>query len=975
MAEKEETDSSSELKAPPFPIVGVGASAGGLEALEELFAHTPKDIGMAFVVVTHQHPSHTSLLPELLGRSTQLPVIAAKDGVGLQPNHVYVAPPGTHMALLNESLHFMDPNQGESIRLPIDYFFRSLAEDKKERAIGIILSGTATDGTLGVKAIKGESGMAMVQEPQTAKYAGMPSSAIASGCVDFILPAEKMAEQLAAYAKGISVRVSPIETPPDQTLSSEPLQKIFLLLRSRTGNDFSLYKTNTIRRRIERRMNVHQIDEPSHYVRYLQENPHEIDILFKEMLISVTSFFRDPKAFEALAKGALLELIRSHSDGHHLRIWVPGCATGEEAYSLAILVDECLRELNRHFEVQIFGTDLDAEAIETARAGVYPGGIAIDVSAERLERHFLQEDHVYRVNKEIRDMLVFAPHNIIKDPPFTKLDMISCRNLLIYLNAELQQRLLPIFHYALKSSGLLFLGPSETIGNFDHLFVPLDKRWKIFQRIGTAEAAQVLPEMPAEGYVQGDVTATKSRSGPPALAKDVQLSTLVERLLLDRFAPTSVVCNERGGIVYIHGRTGNYLEPVVGKPRHNLLEMAREGLRLELSTALRQASTQKQGVARPNVRVKTNGSYVVVNLAVEMIKQPEAIHGLFLVSMVPVPPPDDEVGEAKDLPSSSDSVNDLERELQYTKESLQNTVEELETSNEELKSTNEELQSTNEELQSSNEELETSKEEMQSLNEELTTVNSELTSKIEDLSQANDDMQNLLNSTDIATLFLDNDLNISRYTEQAKRLINVIPSDVGRPFGDLAINLDYDRIPGDAAEVLDRLVFKEEEVQANDGSWYLMRIMPYRTAENVIDGLVITFVNIDRIKTAEEEGQKAGAFFRSIVDTVRQPILVLDSGLRVVSANKAFLRCFRTSHRQTEGELVYELGGGEWDIPSLRKLLENVLPDGPAVEDFEVDHTFPKIGHRAMMLNACRLEALEGEPHMILLAMEDVTQP
>ncbi len=966
-AEHEAGEASTIAAAKPsMPVVGIGASAGGLEALEELFEHMPAETGMAFVVVTHQHPGHTSLLPELLGKETEMPVVEAADGTKLQPNHVYVGPPGGHLAILGGTLHRMEADAKTAPRLPIDYFFRSLAEDQKERAICIVLSGTGTDGTLGLKAIKGDSGMAMVQQPQSAKYAGMPSSAIATGLADYVLPPTAMPNRLIAYAKGpyLATAKADSEVP---SVPAEPMQKIFVLLRGRTGHDFSAYKSNTIHRRIERRMNVHQINNPNQYVRYLQENPHEIDVLFKELLISVTNFFRDAEAWSALG-AHLKKLLRSRPDNYTVRAWVPGCATGEEAFSLAIVLRECMDALNRHIDVQVFGTDLDADAIETARAGRYPEGIAVDVSPARLERYFTHDDGAYRIRKEIREMVVFAPQNVIRDPPFTKLDVLCCRNLLIYLNSDLQRRLLPIFHYALKPDGLLFLGPSETVGTFTDLFETFDKRWKVFRRKESVSALRALPEIPAQPLT-GDEGAAAPTAGAPYI-KEAHVSTLIERLLLGRFAPASVVVNPRGDIVYIHGRTGAYLEPAAGQPRNNVLEMAREGLQFDLAAALRECVRIGAEVTREDVRVKANGEFVRVNLTVAPISEPESIRGLLLVTFRPAPPVSAELADSersrKPVDEDEGRIGQLEKELRYLKESQQTTLEELETSNEELKSTNEELQSTNEELQSTNEELETSKEEMQSLNEELTTVNAELQSKLDDLSQANDDMQNLLNSTDIATVFLDADLNIKRFTDRAKRLVMLRPTDVGRPISELASKLKVDDLAANCAGVLKTLVSKEDEVETHDGGCYLMRIMPYRTAENVIDGVVLTFVDIGRLKASE----RAIAYFQGIVDTVREPLLVLDGQLHVVSANRSFYRAFQTSAKQTEGELIYELGIGQWDVPRLRELLEEILPKNEEFENYEVEAEIPKLGRRVVLLNARRLQQTAGAPERILLALE-----
>jgi two-component system, chemotaxis family, CheB/CheR fusion protein len=949
-----------------FPVVGVGASAGGLEAMEDLLRNIPPDSGMAFVIVTHLHPGHTSILPELLGKCAKIPVVTAADGLELRPDHIYVGPPGVLVGLQKGRLCVTETGTDPAARLPIDRFFRSLAQDQKERAVCIVLSGTGTDGSLGLRAIKGESGMAMVQDVQSAKYAGMPSSASATGLADYVLPPAKMPEQLVAYARSACMKWPVPEGRTDASIPIEPMQRIFLLLRSRTGHDFSSYKANTIRRRIERRMKVHEIDRPEEYVRFLQGNVHEIDILFQELLIGVTSFFRDPAAFEALAE-TLHGLIESRAEDDPVRVWIPACSTGEEAYSIAVLLRECMPAARKQLDAQIFATDLDTSAIERARAGVYPDGIAVDVSPERLERCFVRDDGSYRVRKEIREMVIFAPQNVVEDPPFTKLDLISCRNVLIYLTSELQKQLIPIFHYALRPGGILFLGPSETVGGFTDLFATVDGKWKIYQRRDDVPgAARAHPEFSAHW-----VRAEAGNLPAPALPASVSAaatSSPIEKFLLSRFAPPGVIVNDSGDVAHIHGRVGAYLEPSAGRPRLNVLEMAREGLRIELAGAMREAVSRGTEAVRDNVRIRTNGEFVLVNLTVEKLVEPEVLRGMLLISFRPTPEPAPEArGKRRKPESKARGARELERELRQTKESLRTTVEELETTNEELTSTNEELQSMNEELQSTNEEMETSKEELQSLNEELTTVNTELESKVEELSHANDDMQNLLDSTDIATIFLDRELRIKRFTERVRQIVNLIPTDVGRPVADLVSNLRDGELVDDATDVLRTLVRKEQEVQSRDGHFYLVRIVPYRTAEKVVDGVVITFINIDSMKRAE-------LYPKNIVDTLHEPFLVLDAGLRVISVNRSFCRLFRTTVKQTTGELVYDLGNRQWDIPQLRVLLERIIPQNSFLENFRVEHTFPKIGRRAIKLNARRIAGGESNAPTILLAMKDVTK-
>ncbi len=957
---------STEGSREGFFVVGIGASAGGLEALEELFKNVSADSGMAYVVVSHQLPGHVSLLPELLGRCAAIPVVEAEEGVALKPDHVYVNPPGADLGLMNGRVQLLEQAANTAPPSMIDYFFRSLAVDQKGRAICIVLSGTGTDGTLGLRAVKGELGMAMVQDVESARFAGMPASAIATTLADYVLPPAAMPARLVAYAAGLE-RVRPVFESAGGKEVAEPLQKIFMLLRAQTGHDFSSYKQSTMLRRIERRMAAHHIAKPADYVRLLRDNPQEIDILFRELLIVVTSFFRDPAAFEQLQSKVLPRLLESLPSPYTFRVWVAGCGTGEEAYSIAIILREAIRRLAKPIDVQIFATDLSEASIEYARHGRYPEGIAADVPPELLKSSFILEKGFYRIREDLRKMIVFAQQNVIKDPPFTRVDMLGCRNLLIYLDAELQQRLLPVFHYALNPGGILMLGPSETIGGHGDLFEPLDKKWKLFRRLD-APATQRLPEIPAQPV------KTRPRVERPRLVKDPSVSAQLQALLLDRLAPPSVVVNTRGDIVYIHGRTGDYLEPRSGQPRMNIHDMAREGLAPALGSAMRQAMAREQEVARERVRVRTNGHFSTINLSVQPIISPETLRGLLLVCFRPAPASSAEAAEGDRVESGAGEAErmlDLEREMQYTKESLQSAVEELETSNEELKSSNEELQSANEELQSTNEELETSKEELQSLNEELSTVNTELETKVAELSHANDDMQNLLDNTHIATLYLDNDLHIKRYTDQAKRIIKLIPTDLGRPIGDLVSNLAYDTFEEDASAVLKTLAAHEREVQSKEGCWYLMRIMPYRTAENLINGLVVTFVDIGATKREKAEAQSAIDDLRRIFDTFHEPSLVLDSGLRVEAANKTFYSVFQSNASKTEGQLIYDVGGGEWDIPALRELLEEAIPSQTVIEDFKVEGEFPKIGHRAFLLNCRKIERGAGLSDMILLSMRE----
>jgi two-component system CheB/CheR fusion protein len=956
-----------------FPIIGIGASAGGLQAFETFFKNMPPDSGMAFVLVPHLDPKHISILPDLLQKHTQMPVSPVTDGMKVQPNAVYVIPPNKFMAILQGSLHLMTPTMSGGFKLPVDSFFRSLAKDQGKNSIGIILSGTGTDGTLGLKEIRSEGGMVMVQDPGTASYDGMPRSAQATRMVDYVLPPEKMPEQLINYTKHFSIGKG-LKIVPVEGKIPEALQKIFILLRNQTGHDLSLYKPNTICRRIERRMNVHQITSIENYVRYLEQNSHEVAILFKELLIGVTNFFRDPGSFASLKEKALPDLLKGKPKEYTLRVWVPGCSTGEEAYSLAIMLREYMLAHKQYFKVQIFATDIDPDAIVTARAGIYPGSIAADVSPDRLKQFYNHEDTIYQVKKDIREMLVFAVQNVINDPPFTRLDMICCRNLLIYLGPELQEKIIPIFHYSLKTSGILFLGSSESIGGFLDLFTTVDKKWKVFKAREKGISSRPLVEFPftphlVESSGRGDARETRGMT-------DLTTAQLVEKLLLNNYAPACVVINEKSEVIYIHGRTGKYLEPASGVPSYNILALARQGLRMKLATAIRKALTHKQEVHYEGLQVKDNGAIQLINLTVTPIEGTAGMKNFLIVVFEDLSLPRKvEPNKTKRVPARKEDerVEKLEQELLYTKENLQTTIEEMETTNEELKSTNEELQSTNEELQSTNEEMETSKEELQSLNEELVTVNAELEGRIDELAKTSGDMKNLLSSTNIATIFLDANLCVTLFTPKASVIVNLIPADIGRPITHIVSNLQYGKLADDVNKVLDTLVPMEKEVEDKEAQWYIMRISPYRTIDNVIDGVVITFEDITRLKNVQQESLDAQRFSENIIATIREPLLVLEAGMRVVSVNRAYCKFFKVTERETINKNIYEIGNHQWNNPQLKKLLGQVLPEKSFFEDYEVKHTFPKIGNRTMLLNAREIEQESSKKRLILLAMEDIT--
>ncbi|MBK5969962.1 MULTISPECIES: chemotaxis protein CheB [Thiorhodovibrio] len=995
----------------PFPIVGIGASAGGLAAFEAFFSAIPPDTatGMAFVLVQHLAPDHKSILTDLVKRYTCMQVQEVTDGMVVAPDCAYIIPPKLDMALFNGKLHLLEPSTPRGQRLPIDFFFRSLADDQHERAICVVLSGTGSDGTLGARAIKGAGGLVVAQSPDTAAYDGMPRSIIANSLADLVLSPAEMPERLMTYLGQAFAQPADVKDPLIK--AEDSLTKICLLLRDATRHDFSQYKRSTLVRRIERRMALQQIERQSDYVRHLQREPGEILALFHDLLIGVTNFFRDPEAFAVLETEVIPKLFARKAQHSTVRIWVCGCSSGEEAYSIAILAYEHMEAMNLKHELQIFATDVDVRAIAQARAGSFPTNIAVDISPERLERFFTldPENQVYRIQKVIRDLLVFSEQDLIRDPPFSRIDLISCRNLLIYLDGNLQRRIIPLFHYALSPNGVLFLGSSETIGDNMMMFTALDRKWKIFARLDPIGGmpAPTIGELTLKRYEEPKMeTLTSGAQGTLAAASD--LHALTVRTLLEHFNAVGVLIDAKGTVCYIHGRTGRYLEPAVGSANMDIFQMARDGLRRPLTAALQRAISRQEVIQAPNIRVKTNGDFARVNLSIRPIK-PVARGGsgddpgsYYLVVFEPAanassddagakPAPDSATGATPKTKPSTDSegpepapsyeqairrIAELEDELHANEDYLQTTREEMETSNEELKSTNEEMQSVNEELQSTNEELETSKEELQSVNEELATVNTELQTKVVDLSRANDDMNNLLAGTGVATLFVDDRRCISRFTPAMTKIIKLIPGDTGRPVGDIVSNLiGYTTLEEDVDSVLQTLVPIEKSVQALDNTWYLMRIGPYRTLTNVIEGAVMTFVDITSRKRMEDDLHNARTFAEGIVEAVREPLIILDGETVLISANRAFYRHFQLTETETLGQALFELGKGQWDIPALRELIEKIQDSSASIDDYRIEHDFPRLGRRVMQINARRLSAMSDQKGHILLAFEDMNVP
>jgi len=867
-------------KDSPFPIIGIGASAGGLEAFELFFGNLPEKCGMAFVVIQHLDPTQKGILPELLQRVTKMTVFQVKDRTTVKPDCLYVIPPNKSMSIHHGVLHLSVPVEVRGMRLPIDFFLSSLAEDQEENAVGIILSGMGSDGSEGVRDIKDKKGTVLVQEPSSAKFDSMPRNAIQAVTADIVASPGELPGKLFDFLH----HTAPVTTNhDDDSQLQSALVKILVLLRSRTGNDFSMYKRNTIYRRIERRMHVHKLDKIFKYVTFLQENPKEIDILFKELLIGVTSFFRDAPVWDKLKETVLPALIAKQPAGSVLRAWIPGCSTGEEAFSLAIVFKEVMEKQHPHGDItlQIFATDLDNEAINIARKGLFTAEIKSDVSPARLNRFFNSVENGYRINTEIREMVVFAQHNIIMHPPFSKIHLLSCRNLLIYLDNDLQKKLIALFYYSVTPGGVLILGSAETLGTQASLFSPIDSKNKIYKRSVSILAPELF-DFPSSFSKTKPVPSEKSMP-----SKSIQnLQTLADQLLLQSYSPPGVLVNETGDILYFSGRTGKYLEPSVGKANLNIFAMLREGLRTDFPIAFRKALASMEPVQMQHVKVETNQGSDFVNITIQRIEKPQPLFGMILIIFTELPLiPKPALLKLEDkLPEFIDQSR-MEFDLKMAKEQQQNLLEEMQTSQEELKSTNEELQSTNEELQSTNEELTTSKEEMQSMNEELQTVNAELQSKVDEFSRVNNDMKNLLNSTDIATLFLDKYLNIRRFTNEATKIFKMIKSDIGRPFTDLVTELIYPELAADALEVLRSLVFIEKQIPSKDGRWFSIRVMPYRTLDDRIDGLVITFINHTDIKQVEIKLHEKEQLHRLLLSASSDIIIRLSANLTIEEFN------------------------------------------------------------------------------------------
>ena len=888
---------------PEFPVVGIGASAGGLDAFKRFFTAMPADSGMAFVLVQHLDPVHESLTADILARHTAMKVVQVEDRTPVEANHVYVIPPNKDLSIRDDMLHLSVPVHQHGLRLPIDFFLRSLAEDQQAKALCIILSGTGRDGTLGLKAIKGHGGMAMAQAPETAQFDGMPRSAIDTDLIDYVLPVEEMPAALIKYLQHTRELIRP-ETLGDNV--ADLLELILAVLRERAKYDFHYYKPGTLIRRIKRRMGLNHIEEAGDYLRFLREDEREIRLLYKDLLIGVTSFFREPEAYRLLEQEVIRKLVHDKDPEATIRVWVPGCSSGEEPYSIAILLLEQIQALQKHCTIQIFASDIDDEALATARAGIYPENVAADISPERLRQFFRKVDQSnYEISKQVRDCVVFAAQNLISDPPFSKLDLISCRNLLIYIVPDVQKKVISLFHYVLNEGGFLFLGASETIGQQEDLFKPVSKKLRVYQRIGPTRRDKV--DFPVSSGMARHASVDR-QSTQPSLAKAINFGNITQQLLLQHYAPFAVLFNRKFEILYLHGLAGPYLELTTGDMTQDLMSMIRDGLRGALRNAVQMTRQHEQQVTT-RARVKRGGTYYPISLTVLPVNAPREAEGLLLATFAEVEEatrPEREQGKGEGI-SDKTFLSQLESELQSTRAELQGTIAELETSNEELKSYNEEVLSMNEELQSTNEELETSKEELQSLNEELATVNNQLQDKVDELRVLNNDQANLLTSTDIATLFLDTQLRIKRFTPAISKIFNLIASDVGRPIDDISHRVHDSTLQKNAGEVLRTLTPIEKEIGLDDDRWYLQRVLPYRTEDNKIEGVVVTFIDITERNRAQQVLQQTKNYLQLLLASTGESIYGVDKQGHSTFINPKFTELLGYSEAELSGKRIHDL--------------------------------------------------------------------
>lgn len=974
---------SRPLEAPPktsgdeasedrFPIVAIGASAGGLSALRQLFSRVPSDSGLAFVVVMHLSPEHESHLEQLLQPHVKMPVQQVTETVALERNRVFVIPPNANLDAIDTHLRLTELEKNARGRAPVDHFFRTLSETHDGDAVGVILSGTGSDGTLGLRQIKERGGLTIVQDPGEAEYDGMPQSAIAAAPVDLILPVAEIPEAVLRFMKIKPQLRVPEDTSEAAELAQRFLHKVFALLRARTGRDFSYYKRSTMLRRVSRRMQFNHVAKPQRYLDLLRKRPEEARALADDLLITVTNFFRDREVFEALEKSVIPSLFRNKGAGDSLRVWSVGCATGEEAYSLAMLLLEEAQRRDTPPSIQVFASDLHQASLAKAREGLYPGDIETDVGSGRLAAFFEKENGSYRVRKEVREHVVFAPHNVLSDPPFSRLDLISCRNLLIYLDRALHPMVSELFHYALREEGILVLGTSEGIEAGD-LFRIEDKKNAVYRRRNVPAPEPRLPVFPlAQGRTPPELPRRgDAGNGPPAYGA-------MHQHIVEQQGPASVLLSPDNNVVHSSATAGRYLVHPGGPPTTSVFKLVREELRIELCAVLSAARRERRAIRTKPVTTRCEGESVQVELDVRPALSPKQ-EGFVLLVFDERPRqegqrartrPVAEGGEPAEQAQEMSRLREIEAEKLLAEQRLQELIEEHESSQEEIKASNEELQSANEELRSTLEELETSKEELQSMNEELQTVNQENRHKVEELDQLSSDLQNLLVATDIATLFLDREFRILRFTPKVSHLFSIKTADRGRALSDFTTRLGYDGLCRDARRVIEQLVPVEREVQDEAGRWYLTRILPYRDSQDRIAGVVLTFVDITSLKRAEEEVRRARDTSEKIIESLPEPLLVLTPELSVRSANASFYEHFHVEPDETLGRKVYDLGNRQWNIPKLRDLLERILPDKQEFAGYEVDHVFDGLGRRVMLLNGRRLDS----SNLILLGIHDMTE-
>ncbi|HEU5413450.1 MAG TPA: chemotaxis protein CheB [Candidatus Angelobacter sp.] len=977
LADEKTVKRGTALERVTFPVVAVGASAGGLDAFIEFFRSLPSDTGMAFVVIQHLEPSHQSLLTEIISKTTRMPVEEVKTSNKIQPNCVYVIPPNTLMAIKRGVFKLTKRSGEPGEHLSVNFFMHSLAEERREAAIGIVLSGTGTDGTLGMEEIKAQGGITLAQDPASAKYQSMPRSAIDSGCVDFIVSPQGMANELRRIVSYPSVSQPTDAQRIEASLAlDQSFNKIVRVLRQFSGVDFSLYRPATIYRRAMRRMALAKLSSLRQYVAYLNQHPVEARKLYQEVLIPVTSFFRDPKAFEALKRKVYPAIVEDKSNKGTIKMWSAGCSTGEEAYSLAITLLESLGNRAASFQVQIFGTDVNEKAIQQARAAIYPENITEAVSPERLRRFFTKVEGGYRVNKMVRDMCIFVRHNLISDPPFSQMNLVSCRNVLIYMQPALHKKILPMLHYALKPSGFLLLGRAETTSTIPDLFSPVYKNHKIFSK---RPSVSRLHYQLFQGTFPPRATLAR-KAEEPAGERALNIQAEADRVILQKYAPVGVVVNDAMEVVQFRGRLSPYLEPAPGVASLNVLKLARNGLPIELRVLINAARKKNASVIKNDVLFSSNGYRRMLNLSVIPLGNKKLSNAeRYLLILF------EDVTENRTMESgqlwrrgtkgpAKTEIKMLNRKLADAQEALRAAFESEEATRQEFQTANEELLSANEELQSTNEELETSKEELQAANEELNTINEELRHKNNELNEVNSDLSNFLSSTRIATVMLDRGFRIRRFTPDASKLLKITPSDVGRPALDLRLQINVPDLGTLMRQVLESLQPWEQEVRDQEGHWHSLHILPYKTLDNKIDGVVLVLQDIDVIKTASEQLRKSTEFFRGIMNTVREPLLVLNSSLNIVAVNESFLQMFGCTLEETLNNSFYQIAHGQWNIPKFRELLEQVLPKQQAVTDFEVMQEFENLGQRTMLVNANVLPQADHWDRMILLAVEDVTE-